>query len=144
MIDSHAPLLEEMRIRHVLEQYCAALDRGDLDGLAELFDEDCSFGMMGRSYQGRAEILRAWERLACTERPATLHALVNPVITVDGDRATAVSGWAMIDRRGADGFTAVAMAGHYHDSLSRGSDARWRFTSRRVQTLARSVQSYGA
>ena len=121
----------------MLERYCAALDHGDVAELAELFDADCSFAMMGRTYRGHAEILTVWEQLTSTDRPASLHVLINPVITVDGDRATAVSGWAMIDRSGPDGSTAVALAGHYHDALERGGDASWRFTSRRVQTLAR-------
>lgn len=134
-------LQEEVRIRRVLEHYCTALDHGDADALAGLFDDDCTFTMMGHTYQGRAEISTVWERLDSTERPTTLHALINPIITVDGDRATATSGWAMLDRSRADGCTAVAMAGHYHDSLARGRDAHWRFTSRRVRTLARPAQS---
>ena len=137
MNDLDAALLAQVRIRQVLEHYCAALDHGNVAELAELFDANCSFAMMGRSYHGRAEILTVWEQLTSTTRPATLHVLINPVIIVAGDRATAVSGWAMIDRNGADGRTAVALAGHYHDTLERGADASWRFTSRRVQTLAR-------
>jgi uncharacterized protein (TIGR02246 family) len=132
-----AAFIDEVRIRQVLEHYCAALDHGGHAELADLFDANCSFAMMGRTYHGRAEILTAWEQLTSTDRPTTLHMLVNPVITVDGDRATAVSGWAMIDRSGTDGRTAIALAGHYRDTLERGADASWRFTSRRVQTLAR-------
>ncbi len=78
-----------------------------------------------------------WSRLTKTDRPATLHLLVNPVITVDGDTAHAVSGWTMVQRSGDQGGPVVALAGRYQDTLQRGEDGQWRFSSRRVQTLAR-------
>jgi uncharacterized protein (TIGR02246 family) len=134
---AYAPLLEELRIRKVLEQYCARLDAGEAEQLGELFSEDCSFTMMGNTYQGRAAIAAVWSRLTKTDRPATLHLLVNPLITVNGDTADAVSGWTMVERSGEHGRPVVALAGRYHDTLVRGEDARWRFSSRRVQTLAR-------
>ncbi|OBH82588.1 hypothetical protein A5681_22065 [Mycobacterium scrofulaceum] len=130
-------LVDELRIRGVIERYCALLDSGATDELLDLFDEGCSFAAMGRSYRGRAELAALWAGLRPTDRPGTLHAVVNPVITVDGDHASAVSGWAMLDRSGQAGTTVIALAGRYLDSLARGSDGVWRFTDRRVQTLAR-------
>jgi hypothetical protein len=93
--------------------------------------------MMGNTYQGRAAIATVWSRLAKTDRPTTLHSLVNPVITVNGDHADAVSGWTMIERSGDRGQAVIALAGRYHDTLERGRDAQWRLSARRVQTLAR-------
>lgn len=130
-------LLDELRIRGVIERYCALLDSGASDELLELFDDDCSFAMMGRTYRGRAELASVWAGLTPTDRPSTLHAVVSPVITVDGDSARAVTGWAMLDRSGSQGATIIALAGRYLDSLVRGPDGAWRFTDRRVQTLAR-------
>lgn len=43
----------------------------------------------------------------------------------------------MLDRSGQEGATVIALAGRYLDRLARGSDGVWRFTDRRVQTLAR-------
>jgi uncharacterized protein (TIGR02246 family) len=131
------PLLEELRIRRVLEKYCALLDAGDAEQLAELFTENCSFTMMGSTYQGRTAMAAVWSRLTKSDRPSTLHSLINPMMKVDGDTADAVTGWTMIQRSGEQGHPVVAMAGHYHDTLERGADAQWRFSSRRVQTLAR-------
>jgi uncharacterized protein (TIGR02246 family) len=138
------PLLEELRIRRVIEGYCAALDAGAVDEVLQLFDDECSFAMMGRTYRGRDELASAWEQVTGTDRPTTLHALVNPVITVDGPHATAVSGWVLVDRSGDDGRAAIALAGRYHDVLRRGNDGRWRFTDRRVQTLARPSSTWSA
>ncbi|CQD09042.1 hypothetical protein BN1232_01641 [Mycobacterium lentiflavum] len=130
-------LIAESRVRRVLERYCALLDFGAGDELIDLFDGDCSVTMMGRTFEGRAALEPVWGQLSRTDRPGTLHVLINPQIRVDGGSATAVSGWAMIDRSGADGHTVVSLAGHYHDTLRRGPDGAWRFTARRVQTLAR-------
>lgn len=49
-------LVDELRIRGVIERYCALLDSGATDELLELFDENCSFAAMGRTYRGRAEL----------------------------------------------------------------------------------------
>ena len=131
------PLIDELRVRGVIERYCSLLDTGAVDELLELFDENCTFVMMGRTYQGRVQLASVWGGLTRTDRPSTLHAVVSPVINVDGDRATAVTGWAMLDRSAPEGATAIALAGRYIDELARGADGSWRFVDRRVQTLAR-------
>lgn len=133
-------LLDELRIRCLIERYCALLDSGEIDELLDLFDEDCSFSMMGQTFRGRSELTTVWSRLSPTDRPTTLHAVANPVISVDGDRATAVTGWTMLDRSGPDGQTVIALAGRYCDELTRGSDGAWRFSNRRVQKLGRPRQ----
>ncbi|PXX01622.1 nuclear transport factor 2 family protein [Mycolicibacterium moriokaense] len=140
MTEPDSQLLDELRIRRLIERYCALLDCGEIDELLDLFDEDCSFSMMGQAFRGRSELTTVWSRLSPTDRPATLHAVVNPVISVDGDRATAVTGWAMLDRSGPDRQTVIALAGWYFDELTRGSDGAWRFNNRRVQKLARPRQ----
>lgn len=56
MNGADVPLLEELRIRKVLEKYCALLDAGEAEQLSELFTENCSFTMMGNTYQGREAI----------------------------------------------------------------------------------------
>lgn len=125
------------QVREVLEHYCALLDAGPGAELLALFDDDCEFTMMGRTYAGKSQLGAVWADMAVRERPHTLHALVSPRITVDGDRANAVSGWIMVDRNQPDGSTRVALAGRYHDSLRRGADGCWRFVHRRVESLAR-------
>lgn len=130
-------LVAHWEVRGVLEQYCSLLDAGAVDDLLKLFDDDCTFAMLGHTYVGKAEFAQVWKSLGPADRPSTLHALVNPSITVTGNHATAVSGWMMIDRSGDGGSTHVSMAGRYHDSLRRDSAQQWRFTSRRVETLGR-------
>ena len=137
MTAAHDDVVEGMRIRSVLERYCSFVDAGAVDELLELFSDDCTLATMGRTLRGKPEIASLWAAVAPVSRPTTLHALVNPVVSIDGNSATAISGWAMIDRSGAGGGARIALAGHYHDTLTRDGDGRWKFTSRRVETIAR-------
>lgn len=130
--------VETLRVRAVLERYCMLLDSGAVDDLLGLFDDGCVFTMMGRTYEGKSEFAGVWSGAQSVERPTTLHALVNPNIQVDGALATAHSNFVLV-KRGADGDTQVAFAGRYIDELRRESSGAWRFTRRRVETLARST-----
>jgi len=140
-VNAGARVLDELRVRGVLERYCALLDAGEIDELLTLFDDDCTFAMMGRTYEGKAAFATVWDRVTPTERLTVQHALFNPIVSIDGDRATSVSGWAMLDRGGEGGRVRIAMTGRYHDALQRCSDGKWRFTSRRAETLARPESS---
>lgn len=137
MTNADQDLLAELRVRAVLERYCSLLDSGAVDQLLALFDDNCTFTMMGRTYIGKAEFAQVWSGAEAIDRPATLHALVNPRILLDGAEATAESGWILVDRRGESGAPQVALAGQYRDSLRQTADGQWRFISRTVQTLAR-------
>ena len=59
----------------------------------------------------------------------TYHLVMNPVIDVDGDTATAKSNWAFVTRSETDA-PVFAMLGTYYDELRRTADG-WKF-SRRV------------
>jgi 3-phenylpropionate/cinnamic acid dioxygenase small subunit len=132
------PFVETLRVRAVLERYCMLLDSGAVDDLLGLFDDSCVFTMMGRTYEGKTAFASVWSDAHPVERPTTVHALVNPDIQVDGAHATARSNFVLV-RRGSDGDTQVAFAGRYIDELRRESGGTWRFTRRRVETLARAA-----
>ena len=57
-----------------------------------------------------------------------LHIVVNPEISIDGDRATARSTWIYLVR-GDDGEPTLCKVGHYEDELVR-EDGEWRFARR--------------
>ena len=65
------------------------------------------------------------------------HLLFEPLVTVDGDRATARSYFARLDA-GDDGTPFVRAFGRYLDQLVRDPDGRWRFVERiaEVEALA--------
>lgn len=66
------------------------------------------------------------------------HLLFEPLITIDGDRATARSYFARLDAD-EDGTPFVRAFGRYLDELARGSDGKWRFVERIAEVEAVTV-----
>lgn len=112
--------------------YKQHLDQRDFAAYAALFTDDAEWiGNLGKVVgpQQIEELLRqtleVWE--SDTER--THHLVLNPVIEVDGDTATATSNWGYVTRSDDDA-PVFLMLGRYLDQLRRTPDG-WRF-SRRV------------
>jgi hypothetical protein len=61
------------------------------------------------------------------------HLLVEPRITIDGDRADVASYFVRIDRSGT-GVNHIRSFGRYLDRLRRSDDGRWRFEHRIAET----------
>jgi 3-phenylpropionate/cinnamic acid dioxygenase small subunit len=135
-VDVVDELLDELRIRGVLEQYCRYIDDGQGAMALQLFAADCTFQMLGRSFDksGLASLWGTQARKA--DRPATMHALTNVVVSVDGDLARAESDWIMLTRSSEDGAFRIEVAGRYRDQLRRDAD-RWLFVERIAIAMAR-------
>jgi 3-phenylpropionate/cinnamic acid dioxygenase small subunit len=124
--------IEEIRL--LLLEYARCLDAADYAGYAELFTEDGELdARLGRA-TGR-DAIRALldERLGAASGPPrtpAFHLVGNPVIQVDGDRATSSVLWAYIthDERG---YPLILQLGHYRDELAR-EDGVWRFRRREI------------
>jgi ketosteroid isomerase-like protein len=112
--------------------YKTHLDQRDFKAYASLFTDDAVWiGNLGKC-QGPQQIERMLiETLEVFEsdRDRQHHLVLNPVVDVDGDTATAKSTWAFVTRSETDA-PVLAMLGTYYDELRRTADG-WRF-SRRV------------
>jgi ketosteroid isomerase-like protein len=112
-------------------EYKRHLDARDFASYASLFTDDAVWvGNLGKA-TGPAEIeallVRTLEVYA-SDRERTYHLVMNPVVDVDGDRATALSNWGYVTR--GDGDAPVfEMLGRYVDQLVR-TPAGWRFHRR--------------
>ena len=111
--------------------YRRHLDRRDFASYAQLFAEDGEWlGNLGHA-RGPAEIeqllIRTLERHD-NESVAHLHLVDNPVIDVDGDRATSESTWVYITRDFSDN-PVLSLIGHYRDVLTRTGEG-WKFQRR--------------
>ena len=108
------------------------LDQRDFKAYASLFTDDAVWmGNLGKCV-GPAQIeemlVKTLEVFASDQERAH-HLVLNPVIDVHGDTATAKSTWAFVTRGEADA-PVLSMLGTYYDELRRTDDG-WRF-SRRV------------
>jgi len=118
-------------IWRLCQEYRRHLDERNFAAYSRLFvDDGVWIGNLG-SATGPAEIeqllIRTLER---HEDPAVrhLHLVDNPVIEVDGDRATAESTWVYISRDFSDN-PVLSLIGHYKDVIVRTGEG-WRFQRR--------------
>lgn len=135
---SNTEILEELKVRRVIESYFRLIDDGSIDRLAALFEPDGELQVMDRRLRGRASI-EQFMRVGRTNSPdelSSIHVLSSCLVDVAGEEATAVSDWVLVRRKG-DGVTVVVLAGRFYDQLRR-SDEIWRFVGRIAVALSRS------
>ena len=125
------------RYGHALD-YGAEADWVDCFATAAHYEiRECGTGATDsvRSYDGPEEL--AAFAASHTRAPERFHKhlVVDPVIAVDGDRATAVSYFIRLDD--VDGEPVVYAFGRYRDELVRCADGRWRFAVRIAEVESR-------
>lgn len=128
-------LEDREEIRSLLIEYGRTLDARDFKAFSELFAQDTGTwdGGMGVA-KGPEAIRKLMEETIGRNtggiRSPNFHLFDNVVITVDGDRATAVSKWSFIVQ-GEDNRPQWVYLGHYHDTFIR-ENGRWKFLLRKV------------
>ena len=119
------PTLFEDRdaLRDVAARYCHNFDRGDADGVAELFTEDGVFdpGFPGFDPVESREAIRAF--VGGMQAGSVHHMVTDLAYDVDGDRATGDVSFIVT------AGTAIVTAGRYRDEMVR-VDGAWRYRRR--------------
>jgi hypothetical protein len=115
-------------IRELLHQYCFCMDEGRFAELGALFAADGEWVAPYRSAKGPSAIA-AWLALSVPASPRRMHYVMNTVIAVTGDEATAKSNY-LVMVEGQDG-PVPSVCGTYVDQLTRGTDG-WRFRRREL------------
>ena len=129
-------LLEDERaILRNLYRYGHSIDAGEEDEWVDCFTEDGHFFAHGRHTTHTALDVTGRPALKAfiaqhTRRPYLFHqhGLIEPLITVDGDRATCVSYLTVLMVH--EGSPVQRVFGRYLDELVRSADGRWRFRVR--------------
>jgi len=135
-LEARVSRLEDLDgIWRLFQDYRRHLDQRDFAAYSQLFAADGEWiGNLGRG-KGPVEIEALLTRtleVYPDDSTRTLHLVDNPVIEVDGDRATATSTWVYIERDEED-RPYLSLIGHYEDVLTRAG-GRWKF-QRRVAYL---------
>ena len=124
--------LEE--IRRLLLDYGRYLDGKDFESLAQLWAEDGEIvNSQGEGPARGREAIRALMtgmlgRDLADESGKDFHVFANPIIDLDGDRATVRSMWLYVTPD-EHGHPQLAQMGHYEDLVVRES-GQWRFKRR--------------
>ncbi len=120
--------MDKDAIRELLHLYCFHMDEGKFAELGALFAADGEWIAPYRSARGPAEIA-AWLTQSVPSTPKRMHYVMNSVIAVTGDSATAKSNYFVMVE-GPDGPT-PSVCGTYVDVLVRETNG-WRFRRREL------------
>ncbi len=126
-----ASVLEEKdAIRELMARYCFCFDNGEFDQWLQLFTEDGVFDLGARGrFSGRETLRNFLKAIPLTNGlPMMKHCVMNSIVSVDGDRATAQS-YVVVVQGGAQ--LGLTVAGRYEDHVAKVGGA-WRFTERKV------------
>jgi uncharacterized protein (TIGR02246 family) len=122
---------ERSAIRELLATYCFHLDNYRFAEMAALFTEDGTWDTAFGKGTGRAGIVAQAESIGTpgAVRPKRVHLTTNIVISLDGDSATVVSNWSVI-QNSANG-PKIGSAGAYQDQVVK-QDGKWLFQYRKI------------
>jgi uncharacterized protein (TIGR02246 family) len=125
-----ARLEDLMEIHQLFVDYGRYLDAGDFDAYASLFADDGEvlLGPMGRA-QGPENIKALMTKALAGSQGNSYHIISSPAVTLDGDRATSVVMWTVVNRD-REGQASLSMIGRHVDELVR-ERGRWRFRRRK-------------
>ncbi len=121
---------DKLEVTELLYRYAELIDAGDFDGVGELLGRGEFMGVAGAS-----SIAKLFE--STTRRfpdhgntPRTRHLVLNPVIDIDGERATSRSTFCVVQTTETVPLQPIVV-GRYFDAFAR-DDTGWYFCDRRV------------
>lgn len=125
-------LEEKDAIHETIAEYCFHFDGGEFDKWIELFTDDGVFDAGRMGVQKGKDALRAFlKNIRLTNgSPMMKHCVMNEIIKVNGDEATAKS-YIVVVRAKGEGALVNGIAGRYEDQLVKQGD-RWLFKNRKV------------
>jgi uncharacterized protein (TIGR02246 family) len=124
---------DELAIRAVLVEYSRTQDAHDYAAYAALFSRNGEWVNGKTVHKGREAILKMLNDLYGAPPPGyvnneSFHISSNAEVTVNGDRATAVSRHLLV-MRGPKGEPVPSLAGRYEDEFIR-EDGKWKILRR--------------
>ncbi len=133
-------LIDKDAIRDLVLCYSRAIDRQDIELLADLYTEDAT-DTHGDSFDGSAEDYCKFIAGSLPYMPYSGHHVCNHLISVDGDEGNGevyalayhvIPDMSGVDANANDGRQEDFMAVRYIDNYRRCADGRWRFSKRVV------------
>ncbi len=123
----HHDLADDHAIRALTYSYTDAINRADIDDIAQVYDDDAVFTMMDRpSVVGRVAILDTL-RSTVARYQLVMQLLHSGVVQLDGDRARAR--WQVTELQITNDGESRFVAGRYEDEHVRRADG-WKFARR--------------
>ncbi|MGI9162848.1 MAG: nuclear transport factor 2 family protein [Mycobacterium sp.] len=116
----------------LIHRYAELIDGGDYDGLGRLLGRASFGGPKTPKVSGAGNIAGLFamttKRFPDTGTPNTRHLVLNPIVEIDGDTATARSTFCVVQATDRVPLQPIVV-GRYYDGFAR-EPAGWFFTSR--------------
>ena len=120
------------QIENLLYTYAERIDLGDFEGIAELFTHALITSPQGGETKGYDAVLALYQEstrlYSDNGTPHTKHVTTNPIIEVDGDKATCRSYFTVLQSLPELHLQPI-ISGRYHDEFEK-VDGKWRFSQR--------------
>jgi uncharacterized protein (TIGR02246 family) len=131
----------EEDIRRTMGRYIQAHDTRNVEDIVKVFAEDGAFVTSRGEWRGRAAVREFFEHSRATAAPGSRMKLMcaNSIITVDGDKAEAVTD-VMIFRAEGDGPWHAPQAAQYLDKFVLRS-GEWLYAEKNVTALPAEVRA---
>ena len=123
-----AELEDERGILDTLSAYAHSLDYGDREQWMDCWTADAELKWPHWTFTGPDEIGRAFDEHSHAPQAFHKHVMIEPMIHIDGDHATASSYFARLNDSPSGPI--VRSFGRYLDELRRCPDGRWRLARR--------------
>lgn len=137
--------IDKLEIRDLIERSMRYIDDKAGARFAALFDEDAVLQLAGTVFSGRLAIQAMFkepdpshwsEPGKLLTQPGSSHRSSNPIIDIDGDRATAETDLLVL-ARDESGRARITLVARYRDRLRRTEGHRWVITNRTGVSIAR-------
>jgi 3-phenylpropionate/cinnamic acid dioxygenase small subunit len=124
-------------IQNLIYRYCDHIDRGDFEGLAQLFEHAALYvpalPAPLRGVQAIAALYAQFTRVyPDTGTPKTRHVTSNVIIEPDGPEAARAQSYILVHQATDALPLQPIIGGRYHDRFARVGGA-WRFSERRME-----------
>ncbi|MGV0813300.1 nuclear transport factor 2 family protein [Mycolicibacterium boenickei] len=121
---------DKLEVTELLYRYAELIDAGDFDGVGELLGRGAFMGVSGASAIAGlfASTTRRFPEHGNT--PLTRHLVLNPIVDVDGESATARSTFCVVQNTQTVPLQPIVV-GRYFDTFARDEQG-WHFTERKV------------
>lgn len=122
---------DKLEVTELLYRYAELIDAGDFDGVGELLGRGAFMGVAGAPAIAKlfASSTRRFPDHGNT--PRTRHLVLNPIVDVDGERATARSTFCVVQKTDTVPLQPIVV-GRYADVFARDEHGGWYFTERTV------------
>jgi 3-phenylpropionate/cinnamic acid dioxygenase small subunit len=123
-------LEDKLAVTELLYRYAELIDAGDFDGVGALLGQGSFMGVAGAGSIAKLFATTTRRFPDFDDTPRTRHLVLNPIVDVDGDTATARSTFCVVQQTETIALQPIVV-GRYADAFARG-ESGWYFTERIV------------